>query len=64
VPRIRARADKLRRRDDIVPVVEQPVHVSGERRGVSVACYVFVAVMWLVPDRRIERYIAAQHAAD
>ncbi len=25
----------------------------------SVACYVAVAVMWLVPDRRVERFLAA-----
>ena len=26
---------------------------------ISQACYIFVAVMWLVPDRRIERMLAA-----
>ena len=28
----------------------------------TVACYVAVAVIWLVPDRRVERFVAA--AAD
>jgi uncharacterized membrane protein len=28
---------------------------------VSIGLYVFVALMWLVPDRRIERVISAQH---
>jgi uncharacterized membrane protein len=26
----------------------------------AVACYVAVAVMWLVPDRRVERFVAEQ----
>jgi len=30
---------------------------------VSMACYVWVAAMWLVPDRRIERYLATQRGA-
>lgn len=29
----------------------------------SMACYVCVAAMWLVPDRRIERYLAARRDA-
>ncbi len=29
----------------------------------SMACYVAVAVMWLIPDRRIERYLAANSRA-
>jgi uncharacterized membrane protein len=29
----------------------------------AVACYVAVAVMWLVPDRRVERFIAATDKA-
>jgi uncharacterized membrane protein len=29
----------------------------------SMACYVAVAVWWLVPDRRIERYLSAREAA-
>ncbi len=42
--------------------------VPGWRPAIwfSIACYVFVAVMWLVPDRRIERYLAfraTQHDA-
>jgi uncharacterized membrane protein len=28
----------------------------------AVACYVVVAVMWLVPDRRVERFVAASSA--
>lgn len=31
--------------------------------GLALACYVAVAVMWLVPDRRIERVIAEPNAA-
>jgi uncharacterized membrane protein len=30
-------------------------------RWISVALYVLVALMWLVPDRRIERAIVAEH---
>ena len=30
----------------------------------GVAVYTIVALMWLVPDRRVERYIAAHDAAD
>ena len=29
----------------------------------AVACYVAVAVIWLVPDRRVERYLAARDPA-
>jgi TMEM175 potassium channel family protein len=29
----------------------------------AVACYVAVAVMWLVPDRRVERFVAATDKA-
>jgi uncharacterized membrane protein len=29
----------------------------------AVACYVAVAVMWLVPDRRVERFVAADGEA-
>ncbi|MCX5495465.1 TMEM175 family protein [Kaistia dalseonensis] len=29
----------------------------------GIACYVLVALIWLVPDRRIERNLAAHHAA-
>ena len=30
----------------------------------SVACYVVVAVIWLVPDRRVERFVAASGSAE
>jgi uncharacterized membrane protein len=40
------------------------VAVSSWRPGLSCAIYVLVAIMWLVPDRRIERILHATHGGD
>lgn len=37
------------------------IGLSFVDRWLSVAIYVAVALMWLVPDRRVERHIAATH---
>lgn len=37
------------------------IGLSFVERWLSVALYVAVALMWLVPDRRVERHIAATH---
>jgi uncharacterized membrane protein len=37
------------------------IGLSVVDRWLSVAAYVAVALLWLVPDRRVERHIAATH---
>ena len=32
--------------------------------GLAIVCYVAVAVIWLVPDRRVERFVAASGSAE
>src|SRR3954447_3598983 len=39
------------------------IALSFVNRWLAMAIYVFVALMWLVPDRRVERMIAAASAA-
>ncbi len=36
---------------------------GGAGRWIAVACYVAVALMWVIPDRRIETVIVADHPA-
>ena len=38
------------------------IALSFVNRWLAIAIYVFVALMWLVPDRRVERMIAAASA--
>jgi uncharacterized membrane protein len=46
------------------PLYGLGIGLSFVNRWAGVAIYVFVALMWLVPDRRVERTLTATHDVD
>ena len=66
-PRLPARGGHrqgLERQTFAAVLISPPFRWRSSARGFPTACIVFVALMWLVPDRRIERVLSTSRYPD